>query len=132
MKRLLQFLFVVTLGCSTKDTPVESAPHTFGKEFADLNESEKLGVFSQIGEEFKGDFRKYSGQNKDSTKIQLALNKDKRFAIGFKFFVNEKFEKHDSMFTFQFVNTGEFRNLCIGHWIDEGPGDKIKNYAGTE
>ena len=83
MNRLLTFLIVLTIGCATKDKLVESTNDSTDTEFADLSESEKLGVFSQIGEEFKGDFRKYSGQNEDSTRVRLTLNKDNRFAIGY-------------------------------------------------
>ena len=88
MTRALIFLCVLILGYSTRDKVIYSLPEISDKNLSGLNESEKLGVFSQIGEEFKGDYRKYVGQNKDSTRVQFALNKDQRFAIGFKFFVD--------------------------------------------
>lgn len=96
MNKLLTFLIALTLACSTKDKLVESTTDSTDMEFVDLNESEKLGVFSQIGEEFKGDYRKYLGQNEDSTKVRLALNKDNRFAIGFKPFVTNRHRPHYS------------------------------------
>lgn len=98
------------------------------RNFVDLNGSEKLEVLSQIGEELKGDYRKYLGRNEDSTTVQLTLNRDKRFAIGFKPFFNDKIESGDSVVTFQFSSKSEFKNLCVGHWIDEGKTIKLKLY----
>lgn len=118
------------LGCATKHTGGDSARDSSDKEFVELNESEKLEVFSQIGEEFKGDYRKYLGQNEDSTKVRLVLNSDKRFAIGFKPFFDDKMENGDSMFTFQFSTKSEFKNLCIGSWADEGQMIKLKILLG--
>ena len=107
------------LGCSGKKNLAESNSDNKEKGFVDLNESEKLGVFTQIGEEFKGDYRTYFGQNEDSTKIQLLLNNDKRFAIGFKIYYGEEIENTDSTLTI-FSTKSEFKNLCIGRWTDEG------------
>ena len=115
MERILIIVIaILTLCCSSKHLDNQD------KKFDDLNESEKIGVLSQIGEEFKGDYRKYSGQNEDSTTIQLALNKDNRFAIGVKAFFDDKIGNSDSVITFQFATTSEFKNYCIGRWTDEG------------
>ena len=125
MKRtLIIIISVLTLSCSTKDTDNQD------KEFKDLNESEKLGVLSQIGEEFKGDYRKYLGQSEDSTTVQLVLNKDNRFAIGVKAFFDDKVGNSDSVITFQFSTTSEFKNYCIGRWTDEGEMIRLKILLG--
>jgi hypothetical protein len=123
MERVLILVIVIwTLGCSNKNAGNKD------NEFVDLNESEKSGVFSQLGEEFKGDYRKYSGQNEDSTKVLLVLNKDNRFAIGFK--SSFKTENSDSLATFEFSTTPEFKNLCIGKWTEEGKSIRLNFLLG--
>lgn len=130
MERVLIIVVIgLILGCSGKKDLAESNSDNKDKEFADLNESEKLEVFTQIGEDFKGDYRKYLGQNEDSTKIQLLLNSDKRFAIGFKLFFGEGIENTDSNFTV-FSTKSEFKNLCIGRWTDEGKAIRLKILLG--
>lgn len=130
MKGLLTFIVALALGCTNKDTVVESTTDSTYKKFSDLNDSEKIGLLAQIGEEFKGDYRKYLGQNEDSTLVQLALNTDKRFAICFKAFFNDKTKTDDSIITFQVSATSEFKNLCIGRWTDEGQKIRLKIVLG--
>jgi hypothetical protein len=133
MRNTLTFLALLTISCSclNKKPSLEASTDTTDKAFVDLNETEKIGVFSEMGEEFKGDYRKYLGQNDDSTKVQLALNLDRRFAISIKAFLNEsalrdsiisqfKNENVDSIQVFEFSTTSELKNLCVGRWTDEG------------
>ena len=65
MKRLIIFITILTIGCSTEKKPTD-------KNFADLTQDQKTELVGGLSDEFTGDFLKYSGQVtfKESTKTQ--------------------------------------------------------------
>jgi hypothetical protein len=129
MKRLLFFITVVIIGCSTEKKSTD-------KNFADLTEDEKIKVIGQLGDELKGDFLTYSGQAifEDSTGrefldstvfVQLVMDKDNRFAIRMKFVENQI--ETDSTFHFQPRQS----NDGIGKWSDLGDKFELKFQLGN-
>ena len=127
MKRLVIFITILTIGCSTEKKQAD-------KDFSDLTQDEKIKLLGQLGEEFKGDFLTYSGQAKieDSTGLQildslviveLVMDSDNRFAIRTKFIENEI--KTDTL-TFHFLG-GQQSNKGMGEWSDLG--DKFEDAA---
>ena len=131
MKRLVIFITILTIGCSTEKKPTD-------KNFADLTQDEKIKLLGQLGEEFKGDFLTYSGQAKieDSTGLQildslviveLVMDSDNRFAIRTKFIENEI--KTDTL-TFHFLG-GQQSNKGMGEWSDLGDKFELKFQLGT-
>jgi hypothetical protein len=130
MKRLIIFITILTVGCSTEKKPTD-------KNFADLTQDEKTELFSGLGDELIGDFIKYSGQvtSEDSTKtqtlgppifVELVMDKDSRFAIRTKFIESEV--KNDTA-TFHFM--GMQSNKGTGKWSDLGDKFELKFQMGT-
>jgi hypothetical protein len=117
----------LTVTCSTR---TNVAHNNQTKDFKDLNEKEKIGVFGQLSDEFKGDYLLYSGQmlienesgfeSSDSLRlVEMAIDKDNRFAIRFR-----QVEATIKTDTTEIHFIGEVHNHCIGTWKDKG--DKIE------
>ena len=130
MKRLIIFLTVLTFGCSTEDKQVD-------KNFADLTQDEQIKLLGQLGDEFKGDFLKYSGRvtfdNSTTTQtlgppmfVELVMDKDNRFAIRTKF-IESEIENDTATFTFQ----GGQSNKGLGKWSELGGKFELKFILGT-
>ena len=128
--RLILLLVLLSVSCSNQNGITGSGTQDPPKGFGDLTDSEKREVYSQISETFKGDYRKYVGQNQDSSEIKLLLDRDQRFAIGFQPFSENKMEIGDSIITFQFSNSIKPMNVCVGRWSDEGQMIKLRFLLG--
>ena len=126
MKGLLLFITIITFGCSTATKPTD-------KNFDDLTQEEKIKSLGHLGEELKGDFLLYSGQQvilenstglqalDSMTFIELVMDKDNRFAIRLKFVESEI--KADTM---TFHIEGGYSNKGTGKWSDLGNKFELK------
>ncbi len=129
MKRLLIFLTILTFGCT--------AEKKADKNFADLTQDEQVKLLGQLGDEFRGDFLKYSGRvtfdDSATTQppgppmfVELVMDKDNRFAIRTKFQQGEV-ENDTATFSFQ----GGESNKGIGKWSELGDQFELKFTLGT-
>ena len=131
MGRILAFISILTIGCSTKQNG------TSDKTFPDLTQDEKTELLRGLGDDFKGDFLTYSGpatvRNSDGkitldslTFIELLMDLDKRFTIRTRF-VESKIET-DSM---TIISHGGQSNKGIGKWSDLGNKFELQFQVGT-